>query len=56
MNAKKTRYLNSAVTAEISLFSGEIPLSPWDYVIPNFRYHKMYITAIEAGRQLSRDI
>jgi hypothetical protein len=38
----KTTPVNSAVTADISLPSGEIPFSPWNYKPLNFHYHKMY--------------
>jgi hypothetical protein len=38
----KTTPVNSAVTAEMSLSVGKIPLGAWNYKITNFLYHKMY--------------
>jgi hypothetical protein len=38
----KTTPVKSAVTADISLLSGEIPFSLWNYKPPIFHYHKMY--------------
>jgi hypothetical protein len=38
----KTTPVNTAVTADISLHSEEIPFSAWNYKPPSFHYNKMY--------------
>jgi hypothetical protein len=66
LNAKKKKEeedkatpVNNAVTTETSLDSAEISLSPWNYKIANFRYHKKYnrnrgVPAILHDSQLER--
>jgi hypothetical protein len=55
-NGRKATPINSPVTAEISLPSGEIPLSLWNYKIPNFSYHKMCNWNGGGGDQVSLDM
>jgi hypothetical protein len=38
----KTAPVKSAVTAEIALLGGEIPLSSWNYSLSDYHYQKLH--------------
>jgi hypothetical protein len=46
----KENSVYSAVTAEVSLSNGEIPLSTWNYKIPNFSWLRHYATNRKVDR------